>query len=135
MPKSAFRAPSEFVSARGDGCEAVIVRIGLNDAQVVVVDADGDWERWVYHSHDEAASVAGGLGTPVHDGEFPEELRVRMNAHRRSRDSFDAGAYPEQGEVGPVIPYPENRPRRVAATEAADGHGRREEESPPGSTE
>jgi hypothetical protein len=50
----------------------------------------------------------------VHVGEYPEELRVRMNAYRRPSDDFDRAAYPEQGAVGPVIPYPENRPRTQA---------------------
>jgi hypothetical protein len=92
----------------------VVVRIGGHDAQVVVVDADGAWDRWVYHSMDEATAAAEELGIPVHTGRYPEELRVRMNAYRRPAADFDAGAYPEQGRVGPVIPYPENRPRRPA---------------------
>jgi hypothetical protein len=38
-------------------------------------------------------------------------MRVRMNARQRPPGDFDAAPYPEQGHVGPVIPYPENRPR------------------------
>ncbi|MGH2788085.1 MAG: hypothetical protein ACRDJV_09260 [Actinomycetota bacterium] len=131
MRTSVFRTPQDFVGARGEGCEAVVVRIGLNDAQLVVVDDNGAWDRWVYHSVDEAATVAEGLGIQVHMDEFPEPLRVRMNAYQRPRESFDAGAYPEQGGVGPVIPYPENRPRRLVAEEAApDAVGRTEDRSP-----
>jgi hypothetical protein len=118
MPTRVFRKPDDFVSAHGDKCEAVVVRIGLNDAQLVVVDEDGGWDRWVYHSFDEAKTAADDLGIEVHLEQYPEELRVRMNAHRRPRESFQKGAYPEQGEVGPVIPYPENRPRRVVVEEA-----------------
>jgi hypothetical protein len=118
MTAQVFREPRDFVAARGDKCEAVVVRIGLNDAQLVVVDGDGAWDRWVYHSFDEAKTVADELGIDVHLAEYPEELRVRMNAHKRPRESFQKGAYPEQGEVGPVIPYPENRPRRVVVEEA-----------------
>lgn len=101
------------------GLDAVVIRIGLNGAQLVLVDDTGEWERWVYPSVDEAAGVAGDLGFPVHTNGYPEEVRVRMNRHRRPASTFVKAAYPEQGRVGPVIPYPENRPRR-AGSEAAD---------------
>jgi hypothetical protein len=106
-----FRKPEDLVAARGEGTEAVVVRIGGHDAQLVLVDPDGAWDRWVYHSVEEAQEVADALGVPVHVGEYPEELRVRINAHVRPPQEFDKAAYPEQGSVGPVIPYPENRPR------------------------
>jgi hypothetical protein len=108
-----FRTPASFLEARGGGTEAVVIRIGLNDAQLVLVDRDGGWDRWVYHSVDEAKEVAEKLEITVHEGEYPEEMRVRMNARQRAADDYDAGAYPEQGRVGPVIPYPENRPREM----------------------
>ena len=109
-----FRRPEEFVAALGrDGTEAVVVRIGLNDAQLVLVDRRGAWDRFVYHSVDEAQAAAEELGVPVHVGEYPEELRVRMNSYRRPASDYDRAPYPEQGRVGPVIPYPENRPRQV----------------------
>jgi hypothetical protein len=111
----ASEAPEDFVATAGDGVEGVVVRIGLNDAQLVLVDARGAWTRWVYHSVDAALTAAGPLGVPIHEGEFPEQLRVRMNAYQRPAGDFARGAYPEQGAVGPVIPYPENRPRRVDA--------------------
>jgi hypothetical protein len=103
-----------------------VVRIGLHDAQLVVVDARGAWDRWVYHSVDEAKAAAETLGIPVHVGEYPEPLRVRMNSHRRPAGDFDRGAYPEQGRVGPVIPYPENRPRRIESPESTRRPGRDE---------
>ena len=108
-----LRSPEDFLAAYGEGTEAVVIRIGLHDAQLVLVDGRGWWQRWVYHSTEEAASVAERLGIPVHTGEYPEEMRVRMNAFRRPAEDFDKAAYPEQGAVGPVIPYPENRPRRL----------------------
>jgi hypothetical protein len=51
---------------------------------------------------------------------------VKINSLRRSPEDFDRHAYPEQGGVGPVIPYPENRPRRMdvlgeAARDSEDG--------------
>ena len=112
-PTRRLKNPEDFIAARGrDGTEAVVVRIGLNDAQVVLIDGDGFWQRWVYHSMDEAEKTANDLGVPVHVGEYPEKTRVRMNAYQRPAVDFDRSAYPEQGNVGPVIEYPENRPRR-----------------------
>lgn len=115
-PEAPVRArfPADFAERDRTGTEAVVIRIGLNDAQLVLVDGDGRWDRWVYHSLDEARGEAEKLGVPVHVGEYPEEVRVRMNAYRRPSDDFDRAAYPEQGAVGPVIPYPENRPRTQA---------------------
>lgn len=112
-PTRRLKNPQDFVAARGEGIEAVCIRIGLHDAMIVLVDGDGAWERWVYHSMEEAKQVADTLGVTVHEGEYPEELRVRMNAHLRPERDFDRAAYPEQGGVGPVIPYPENRPRNL----------------------
>ena len=71
--------------------------------------------RWVYPTVEDAVKVAESLGLPLHVGEYPEAVRVRMNARRRPQEEFDRDAYPEQGEVGPIIPYPENRPRQVEA--------------------
>jgi hypothetical protein len=108
-----FHRPEEFVEAKGEETDAVVIRIGLNDAQLVLVDQQGTWQRWVYHSMDEAQEVAESLGVPVHVDEYPEELRVRINSYVRPPQDFDRAPYPEQGAVGPVIPYPENRPRLV----------------------
>ena len=112
-PEEPFHAPEDFVRRQPGKIEAVVVRIGLHDAQLVLVDGEGRWERWVYRSTDEARGEAERLGVTVHDGQYPEELRVRMNAYVRPVQDFERAAYPEQGRVGPVIPYPENRPRRV----------------------
>lgn len=106
-----IRTPQDFASKRGNDSEAIVIRIGLNDAQLVLVDGRGRWERWVYHSVEEAQEVAESLGLTVHVGEYPEATRVRINSYQRPSQDFDRGAYPEQGQVGPVIPYPENRPR------------------------
>lgn len=114
------RTPAHFLEQRSD-VEAVVIRIGLNDAQLVLVDGAGAWQRWVYHSVEEATEIAESLGLTPHVGEYPEELRVKMNSYQRPARDFDKHPYPEQGGVGPVIPYPENRPRRtdVAVKEAA----------------
>lgn len=109
-PEEPFRSPSDFVVRRPDA-EAVVVRIGLNGAQLVLVDGRGRWERWVLPSVDVASAAARGLGVPVHEGSFPDQLRARMTSWQRGAGDFGRGAYVEQGRVGPVIPYPENRPR------------------------
>ena len=103
-------SPQEFVEKR-PGSEAVVIRIGNHDAMVVMVDQQGRWDRWVYESMEEAGRVAASLGVTVHEGEYPEEVRVRMNGYLRPPEDFDRGPYPEQGHVGPVTGYPENRPR------------------------
>lgn len=112
-PEEPFHHPGDFVRRRGPGVEAVVVRIGLHDAQLVLVDQQGRWERWVYTSTEEAQRAAEDVGLTPHSGAYPDELRVRMNAFVRPREDFESAAYREQGKVGPVIPYPENRPRRV----------------------
>jgi hypothetical protein len=110
-----IREPETFVQRAGEGTDAMVIRIGLRDAQLVLVDRDGRWQRWVYPSVELAQQAAEGLGIPVHLGEYPEAVRVRMNARRRSPIDFERGAYPEQGDVGPVTSYRENRPRLLGA--------------------
>ena len=113
-PQRGYRQPKDFIEARGaEGAEAMVIRIGLNDAQLVLVDGSGFWDRWVYHSVDEATKIAKGLGVDVHEGEYPEKTRVRINGYQRPKKDYEHGAYPEQGSVGPVKPYPENRPREL----------------------
>jgi hypothetical protein len=104
--------PEEYVAGNLDGTEAVIIRIGAGEAQLVLVDSQGSWDRWVYASVEACRVKAEELGiSELHVGEYPERTRVRMNTHQRTEESFAAGAYPEQSFVGPVNSYPENRPR------------------------
>ena len=112
MKEKRVSVPQDFVGSNPDGIEAMVIRIGAGDAQLVLVDSDGRWDRWVYHSVEECTAVAKELGiTQLHEGEYPEKTRVRMNAYRKPTEDFASGAYPEQGQVGPVIPYSENRRR------------------------
>jgi hypothetical protein len=115
-PEEPFRSPEDFV-VRQKGVQAVVVRIGLNGSQLVLVDEDGRWERWVLGSNEEAEATARGLGLAVQVGAYPDDVRVRMNDRVRPKEDFARGAYPEQGRVGPVIPYRENRPRSVPEAE------------------
>ena len=113
VARSSSRTPEDFIAGQLEGVEAVVVRIGQSDAKLVLVDAEGRWDHWVYHDIDECRAKAMALGiAEIAVGEFPDKTRVRMNACRRRRESYDAGAYAETGAIGPVIPYPENRPRR-----------------------
>jgi hypothetical protein len=110
-PEPAPATPEEFVARHGEPTEAVIVRIGSSGTQMVLVAPTGKWDRWVYDSADEAHAAAEELGTQAHVGAFPEEVRARMNLYRPSDAEFERAPYPEQGAVGGVSPYPENRPR------------------------
>src|SRR4051812_20002562 len=94
-----IRTPEQFLERGGEGCDAVVVRIGLNDARLVLVDPRGAWQHWVYHSVEEATSVAQGVGLEPTVGEYPEALRVRINSYQRPPNDFDRAAYPEQGAV------------------------------------
>jgi hypothetical protein len=115
-----LNTPQEFIASRGTGTDAVVIRIGLNGAQLVLVDEQGFWDRWVYRSVEEARRMAQDLGLEASIGEYPENVRVRMNVYRRPDSDFARAAYPEQGRVGPVIPYPENRPPGVGETGPRD---------------
>ena len=94
-----------------DQTDAVITRIGLSGFQLVLVAQDGSWDKWVYATKQDAleAARAARIGN-IHEDSYPDEVRVRMNSYQRPRADFDSGAYQEQGRVGPVRPYPENRP-------------------------
>lgn len=110
-----IRTPEDFLKKVGtEGTEAVVIRIGANDAQLVLVDEQGRWDRWVFHSMDQALEEAKKLGVPVHENEYPEATRVRIGRYQPGPEHYDSAAYPEQGQTGPIIPYPENRPRRLA---------------------
>ena len=112
MKEKRVSVPEDFVGKNAEHIEAIVIRIGAGDAQLVLVDTDGRWDRWVYHSVEECTAKAKALGiTDLHEGEFPEKTRVRMNAYQKPAEEFASAAYPEQGQVGPVIPYPENRRR------------------------
>jgi hypothetical protein len=114
-----IKDPQDFLAKLGrDGSEAIVIRIGMNDAQLVMVDGEGRWDRWVYRSLEEATAIAETLEVPVHVGEYPEATRVRIGKFVPDAGHWDtSGGYPEQGDIGPVNPYPENRPRQVGAAE------------------
>ena len=73
MPKDA-RA---FV-AQHDGVQAVVQRIGADTFDLILIDAEGNWDRWVLPSAQAALDAAEALGVAAHDG-WPDDLAKRMN--------------------------------------------------------
>jgi hypothetical protein len=60
------------------GVEAVVQRIGADTFDLILVDADGNWDRWVMPSAEDATAAAEVLGVAAHDG-WTEDLARRMN--------------------------------------------------------
>jgi hypothetical protein len=59
--------------------EAVIQRIGLDTWDLLLIDVDGNWDRGVFESKEQAQSVAEALGVPAHDGWDDDRMAKRMN--------------------------------------------------------
>ena len=58
--------------------EAVLQRCGLNTFDLLLIDLDGNWTRWVFPSREAAEEAAVDLGIPLHDG-WDERMVQRMN--------------------------------------------------------
>lgn len=74
------RTPSElrtFALLRPD-VEAVLQRCGLDTFDLLLIDLDGNWTRWVFPSEDVAVSVADDLEVSLHRG-WDERMTKRMN--------------------------------------------------------
>jgi hypothetical protein len=76
------RLPTElrrFVQLRSD-VEAVLERCGRETFDLVLIDAGGEWTRWVLPSEDAGLAMAADLGIPVHRGwEADPRMTLRMN--------------------------------------------------------
>jgi hypothetical protein len=86
-PVSRGTVPKEaraFVASRHD-VHAVVQRIGADTFDLVLVDADGNWDRWVVPSEEAANGMAEALGVTAHDG-WTDDLSKRMNR----RDHWNA---------------------------------------------
>jgi hypothetical protein len=73
-------APKElraFTQLRSD-VEAVLQRCGLNTFDLLLIDLDGNWTRWVFESEDAAAAAAEALDIPLHRG-WDARMTKRMN--------------------------------------------------------
>jgi hypothetical protein len=59
--------------------EAVVQRIGRDTWDLLLIDVDGNWDRGVFESKEQAVAVADALGLPVHDGWDDARMAKRMN--------------------------------------------------------
>jgi hypothetical protein len=66
-----------FVAARRD-VEAVVQRIGAGTFDLILIDGEGSWDRWVLPSAEAAIAAAAALGVPAHDG-WSDDLARRLN--------------------------------------------------------
>jgi hypothetical protein len=65
-----------FAASRG-GVDAVIQRIGRDTWDLILIAADGAWDRWVCGSDAEARGAAEAAGASVHEG-WTDELSQRL---------------------------------------------------------
>lgn len=86
--------PQQFVRTRA-GVEAVVMRIGLNTTQVILIAEDGEWLRFVVPSEERAKDMCERLKIPYHQG-YPDHLRKRVGSHSRSRRDWLEAPYPER---------------------------------------
>ncbi len=86
-----------------DGVEAVTQRIGAHSTQVILVASSGEWSRVVVESPEAARALCDRLGVPGHEG-WPDDLRRRMTAWRRSPEDWARAPYPERGGAGLLAP-------------------------------
>ena len=76
----AVRTPGElrqFVLLRPD-VEAVLQRCGLDTYDLLLIDLNGNWTRWVFPSEEGAVAVADDLEVPLHRG-WDDRMAKRMN--------------------------------------------------------
>ena len=66
-----------FAQLRPD-VEAVLQRCGLDTFDLLLIDHDGNWTRWVFPSEAAARAPANELGVPLHEG-WDDRMTRRMN--------------------------------------------------------
>jgi hypothetical protein len=66
-----------FAQLRPD-VEAVLQRCGLRTFDLVLIDGEGNWTRWVFASEEAAAAAAEDLEVPLHRG-WDDRMAKRMN--------------------------------------------------------
>jgi hypothetical protein len=65
-----------FAASRS-GVDAVVQRIGAGTWDLILIDADGAWDRWVFASREEASAAGEGAGASLHEG-WTDELSQRV---------------------------------------------------------
>jgi hypothetical protein len=81
------RVPTElrrFVQLRPD-VEAVLQRCGRETFDLLLIDLDGNWTRWVFTSDRVAREAATDLGVPLHEG-WDDRIARRMNGRDHWND-------------------------------------------------
>ncbi len=66
-----------FAQLRSD-VEAVLQRCGLGTYDLVLIDASGNWTRWVFTSEEAADAAARDLEVPLHR-RWDDRMAKRMN--------------------------------------------------------
>jgi hypothetical protein len=66
-----------FATTHSD-IEAVAQRCGVDTFDLILIDLDGNWTRWVFPSEEAAEAVARNLGVPLHR-EWDDRMVKRMN--------------------------------------------------------
>jgi hypothetical protein len=61
------------------GVEAVIQRCGLDTFDLLLIDLEGNWTRWVFPSQEAAEAAAEQLEVPLHHGWDDVRMAQRMN--------------------------------------------------------
>lgn len=89
------QTPLDFVRSHED-VEGVIMHVGLNNTQVVLVAADGEWLRFVVPTMEAGREFCARLRIPGHEGAYPDSLRQRMARYKRSPEDWAAAPYPER---------------------------------------
>jgi hypothetical protein len=80
------RTPTElrrFVILHTD-VEAVLQRLGKDTWDLVLIDLEGNWTRWVFVSSELAEAAAQDLELPLHEG-----WDARMNQRMNRRDHWN----------------------------------------------
>jgi hypothetical protein len=56
----------------------VLQRSGRDTYDLLLIDAEGNWTRWVFTSEERAKVAAEDLGVPLHEG-WDDRMAKRMN--------------------------------------------------------
>ena len=57
--------------------DAVVQRIGRDTWDLILIDADGAWDRWVFESQEAASEVARQVGAELREG-WSDDLSQRV---------------------------------------------------------